>query len=170
MATWDEFATASPDLAAAVRQRFEAHLHHILGTLMADGSPRLSGTEARFHDGELWLGCMPASRKGKDLLRDPRFALHSAPIDAEMGDGDAKLSGTVSVVTDERRIAEWLFAIGHGPDPDESTEPDGTTADIGEVLAFVCDIGSATLITLAGDHLDVTTWTPSGGLVVQEAR
>ncbi len=127
---------------------------------------------------------MPTSLKGKDLLRDPRFALHSAPIDVEMIEGDAKVNGTVTVVTDRQRIAEWLFAIGHGPDPDEPpTATDDPTGEadvageggideggIGEVLAFVCDIESATLTKVAVDHLAISTWTPKGGLVEREAR
>ncbi len=175
MASWGDFETAAPDLAAAIRGRFDGHLHHVLGTLTRGGSPRLSGTEARFHDGDLWLGCMPSSLKGKDLLRDPRFALHSAPVDVEMVDGDAKVSGTVTVVTDPQRIAEWLFAIGHGPDPDGPDLADHDHADeqessIGEVLAFVCDIESATLTKVAVDHLAISTWTPTGGPVEREAR
>ena len=36
---------------------------------------------------------MPGSRKGADLARDPRFALHSGSIDPPGWQGDAKLSG-----------------------------------------------------------------------------
>jgi hypothetical protein len=48
MATWDEITTAAPDLADAVRQRFDAHKHKTLATLRGDGSPRISGIEASF--------------------------------------------------------------------------------------------------------------------------
>jgi hypothetical protein len=40
MATWKQFAAEAPDLAYAVRARFEAAKHHVLATLRADGSPR----------------------------------------------------------------------------------------------------------------------------------
>ena len=69
MSSYADFARQAPELAAAVRARFEAHLHHVMGTLRADGSPRLSGTEARFFEGELYLGSMPGARKAADLLR-----------------------------------------------------------------------------------------------------
>ena len=39
----------------------------------------MTGLEAEFRLGELWLGMMPGSRKALDLLRDPRFALHANP-------------------------------------------------------------------------------------------
>jgi hypothetical protein len=52
-----------------------------LATVRADGSPRISGLEAKFIEEDLLFGSMPGSRKGADLLRDPRFALHSGSID-----------------------------------------------------------------------------------------
>jgi len=162
MATWSEFESAAPPLAAAIKGRIEHHLHHVLGTLRLDGSPRLSGTEVRFHDGEMWLGCMPGSVKAKDLRRDPRYAIHSAPTDPDMVDGDAKLSGTVTEVSDPERVKAFLIAIGHGG---ERGDPDPATA-----LAFTCDIGAATLTRVAVDHLEVTTWTPARGLVTNDVR
>ena len=48
--------------------------------LRADGGPRISGIEVEFADGELTFGSMPHARKGADLRRDPRFALHSASV------------------------------------------------------------------------------------------
>lgn len=75
--------------------------HKTIGTLRADGSPRISGIEAAFEDGELVFGSMPNARKGADLRRDPRFALHSATVDPVEGSearwpGEAKISGRAS--------------------------------------------------------------------------
>ena len=70
MPSWNEVERAAPQLAAVVQARFDAYRHKILGTLRADGSPRLSGIETTFKDGELWLGMMPDSRKAQDLRRD----------------------------------------------------------------------------------------------------
>lgn len=167
MATWGAFEASAPDFATAVGGRFQSHLHHVLGTLRADGSPRLSGTEARLHDGELWLGCMPPSIKARDLRRDPRFSLHSAPVDVEMAEGDAKVSGTVVEMTDRQRIKDWLIAIGHWNEADDDGDDE---AVLSGVLAFVCDLDSATLTKVAGDHLEITTWTPTDGIVVRQVR
>ena len=93
MATWDEFARSEPDFARLVQARFDSHKHKMMATLRKDGSPRISGIEATFADGQLWLGMMPGSRKALDLRRDPRLALHSASVDPEMPDGDAKIAG-----------------------------------------------------------------------------
>jgi hypothetical protein len=81
MARWEDVAAAEPGFAARVRQEFEAHRHKRLATLRKDGSPRISGIEMDFADGEVWLGVMPDSVKARDLRRDPRLAVHSASED-----------------------------------------------------------------------------------------
>jgi hypothetical protein len=105
--TWAEFEREAPALATAVHARLTATLHSILGTLRADGAPRLTGLEVHFGEGELWLAMMPDSRKADDLRRDPRFALHSAP-DVAMIEGDAKVGGRAVLVTDEATIARFV--------------------------------------------------------------
>jgi hypothetical protein len=73
----------------------------MMATVRRDGSPRISGIEATFANGQLWLGMMPDSRKALDLRGDPRLAVHSAPIDMELSDGDARVSGRAIEYTDE---------------------------------------------------------------------
>ena len=114
MATWGEVRAAAPELAAAVQACFDAHVHKVIATLRRDGSPRVSGTEATFWDDELWLGMMPDSVKALDLLRDPRFALHSATVDPEMAAGDAKLSGRAIEIADEATIVAFVSRFDGG--------------------------------------------------------
>src|SRR5690606_27416235 len=85
MAAWRDIEQAEPRFARRVRELFDARKHKTIATLRADGSPRISGIEATFKGGELVFGSMPGSRKSADLLRDPRFALHSATIDPTEG-------------------------------------------------------------------------------------
>ena len=100
MATWEQFSSEAPDLAKAVRARFEATKHHVISTLRRDGSPRVSGTEVEFRGPELILGSMWQAVKARDLQRDGRFALHSNPGDGSLDGGDAKISGRAVEVTD----------------------------------------------------------------------
>ena len=93
MARWSEIAAEQPEFAERARARFDAGTHKTIATLRADGSPRISGIEANFVTGDLWLGSMLDARKGADLIRDPRFALHSASADPPEWEGDPKLSG-----------------------------------------------------------------------------
>jgi len=109
MASWSEVESEAPELAALARRIFDFHVHKTLATLRRDGSPRISGTEIRFADGELWLGSMWRAVKALDLRRDPRFALHSAsvempppPEDPDAQPGDAKLAGRAEVERRER--------------------------------------------------------------------
>ena len=118
MASWSEVETAAPELAARVRATMDAHKHKVLATLRRDGSPRVSGIEAEFTDGELWLGMMPGSRKAMDLRRDPRLALHSASVDPTEEDpsawpGDAKVAGR-AVEVDDPALVERLAGEGGG--------------------------------------------------------
>lgn len=136
MARWDEVTASAADFAEAVRARFDAHRHKILATLRADGSPRVSGIEAAFADGDLWLGMMGGSRKALDLRRDPRLALHSASLDPldDPGTwpGDAKLSGRAVEVTDPARISATMEAMGEDAS-DASPESHLFRVDVTEV-------------------------------------
>jgi hypothetical protein len=113
--------------------------------LRGDGSPRISGIEAAFTEGELTFGSMPNARKGADLLRDPRFALHSATVDPIQGTeaqwpGEAKISGR---------------AVHAGPVID-GPEGDSFEADIAEVVHTHLNEGASALV--------VEWWTPWHGL------
>jgi len=115
---WAALSTAEPALADTVEQRFGAFTHHVLATLRKDGSPRTSGIEVRFLDGELWLGMMPDSLKALDLRRDPRFALQANPgAGTDMGGGDVRISGRAEASNDPRS----------GAAPDDGTETSAST-------------------------------------------
>ena len=98
MPSWKVFEAAEPELAAVVQRLFDAGRHKTIATLRADGAPRISGIECEFKDGELRFGSMPDARKGADLARDPRFAIHSPTSHPGEGKdrewtGEAKIAG-----------------------------------------------------------------------------
>jgi pyridoxamine 5'-phosphate oxidase-like protein len=145
MTAWKDVERAEPEFAQRVRELFDAHRHKTIATLRADGSPRISGIEAAFENGELTFGSMPHARKGADLRRDPRFALHSAPVDPVEGSeaqwpGEAKISGR---------------AIGVGPTT-EGPDADLFHADIAEVVH--------THLNEEATMLVIEWWTPRHGL------
>lgn len=107
--SWTDFRAAEPVFADTVRRRFEQYRHHVLATLRTDGSPRLTGMEVDFWRDEPHLGMMPNSRKALDLRRDPRFSVHANPgPDAEMTDGDVRISGRAVEVTDPAVLARFI--------------------------------------------------------------
>jgi hypothetical protein len=110
MPSWSEVEAQAPELADRARGYFDALTHKTLATLRRDGSPRISGTEIEFRDGELWMGSMWRSMKALDLQRDPRFALHSGSADPSAWTGDAKLAGRAEDVT-EPEATSHLFRL-----------------------------------------------------------
>jgi len=153
---WAEVEASEPAFAARVRTAFDAYKHKTLATLRRDGSPRLSGIEATFVAGILWIGMMPDSVKAYDLRRDPRLALHSATADADLILGDAKLSGRASEVTDAATKRAWL--------PAEMPPEDAAV--------FVIDIADVALTRIGDppDHLVIESWTAARGLTRIERR
>jgi hypothetical protein len=160
MATWEEFTAAAPDLAKAVRAVFDAQTNKLLATLRRDGSPRISGIETTFKDGELWLGMMDGSRKALDLRRDPRMALHNASADP--GDdpsawqGDAKLAGRAIEITDPAALEAFRT-------PEQPPGPFHLfRVDITEVV--LTRVGSPP------DHLAIELWRDGEGVRRFERR
>jgi hypothetical protein len=144
MASWAEFAAAEPDLAGRVKERFAIRKHKTLATLRKDGSPRISGIEVEFENGELFLGMMPGSVKLRDLDRDPRLAIHSPTDDPPEGNpsgwpGEAKLAGYARQV----------------PVPDSPATGGRFRIDITEAVF--------THLNDAGDALVVESWRPGKG-------
>lgn len=136
MASWSEIEAEAPELAARARELLDAHVHKTLATLRKDGSPRISGTEARFFDGDLWFGSMPNAMKARDLLRDPRFAIHSGSDDPPEWKADAKVAGTAEDITDRKRAREvlkgaWGRGTGGGEDEAGEAENHGDEDDEG---------------------------------------
>lgn len=158
MVAWSEVVEAEPEFAAHVRARFATHKHKTIATLRKDGSPRISGIEAEFHD-ELTFGSMPGARKALDLRRDPRFALHGPSVDTEEGaesqwGGDAKIAGLAVELTEDAEIERTLRE--RGADPERFGDSHFFRADIQEVVL--------TRVGEPADHLVIEIWKPDTGL------
>jgi hypothetical protein len=162
MASWDEVAASAPDLAGRARALFDAHRHKVLATLRKDGSPRVSGVEANFSRGDLWLGMMPGSRKALDLRRDPRLALHCAtvdpPDDPAKFEGDAKLAGRAEEITDLARVRAIMSAEGQAAG-EAPPEP-------GSFHLFRVDVTELVLTRVGDppDHLVIEVWREGEGV------
>jgi hypothetical protein len=145
VATWQEFAEEAPEFAARIRARLDAHKHKTIATLRKDGSPRISGIECEIEDGELQFGSMWRAVKALDLLRDPRFALHSGSDDPPDWEGDAKVAGTARAQTRE-------------------------SADHGRYHHFKADLEEAVLVGLNEERtkLVIESWHAGRGVTRRE--
>jgi hypothetical protein len=142
MASWSEIEAEAPELAARAHRIFDRHIHKTLATLRRDGSPRISGTEIEFRDGQVYLGSMWGAMKALDLRRDPRFAIHSASTKEMSEGGDAKIAGRVEEVTE-------TGASSH---------------------RFRADITELVITSVSGDRLVIESWHQDRGLSRRERR
>jgi hypothetical protein len=151
--TWREFTEGAPRISTIFTRRHAATGNLcLLATLRSDGFPRISPIEPRVFEDELWLVGMPNTTKFRDLARDPRFCLHTATVDTEVTDGDAKVWGTVHDVRDtalHQRFAVALF---------EDTGFDLRGQDFDQF--YKADLTSASSVEVGGGHMDVTIWRP----------
>ena len=142
MASWREVEAEVPELAARARALFDANKHKTLATLRRDGSPRISGIEIEFEDGELTFGSMWRAVKALDLQRDPRFAIHSAS-DPDDFQGDAKVAGRAEDVRSD-----------------------------GESHSFRADITELVVVRLDGEpgqrYLLIESWHPGRGVTTHK--
>lgn len=148
MASWHDFVDSAPEFASRVQGLFTAHKHHTMATVRKDGSPRISGTEVDFDEGQLLVGMMAGTRRADDLRRDSRIAIHSQGVDPPEGDpsgwsGEAKLSG---------RAVE----LAAGP----AQASDRFRVDVADVVL--------THVGTPANHLVIERWSPDGGLVRRE--
>lgn len=112
-----------------------------MATVRQDGSPRISGTEVQFAEGQLRFGMMSGARRGWDLRRDPRVAIHSQGIDPPDHDpqawpGEAKIAGMAIEV-------------------DPRAEPGG------EFQVDITDV----VLTYLDSELVIDHWNPARGIV-----
>jgi hypothetical protein len=117
MASWSEFATATPPLAAGIRaliQQYGPGLAY-LATVRPDGGPRVHPVSPVLTDDALYCFVV-RSPKRFDLERDGRYALHSYP--PEDTDDEAYLTGRATAVHDRRVIARLATALHASPEID----------------------------------------------------
>jgi hypothetical protein len=161
MASFADVENVDPEFADRVRTILSTTTNAVLGTLRRDGSPRLSGADPYFHDGQLRIWSMPGARKGQDLRRDPRVALHSIPWDsrklrdgaAEVGSADAKVNGTAVLVSDagdRSAFRAWLRSERGFEPPDDWD-------------LFTIDIESLTVISVDNGQLVLDRWSTTEG-------
>ena len=116
MATWGEFAEASPELAAFGTERFESTHVAYLATGRKDGWPRVHPVSPIIGQGHLFLFMEPTSPKGHDLLRNGRYALHCSMSDPSGASGEFSVSGKAVLADDPAFRAIATEAASYTPE------------------------------------------------------
>lgn len=107
---WKAFEVAAPGISALASEAYNDDHLAILGTLRANGWPRVSPCEVYFVDGELLLGMMPNSAKALDLRRDPRITVVNGQEQPIPKRGDVRLYGTAREITHDQQELRDRFA------------------------------------------------------------
>jgi hypothetical protein len=146
--SWSRLEAEAPELGALARERL-ARGFGLLGTVRADGSPRVSPVETLLLDGELVVGIMRRSGKAQDLRRDPRIALQSPVSDPNGGEPELKLYWRAE--PSEARAGWWR---------EHPATADVYRLELEEALHDEWEIASSTM--------RVRRWTAAGGESVTE--
>lgn len=152
---WEFVQRSVPALAQYVENRFAAHEHHVLATVRANGSPRVSGTNVMFTNGTLWIGMMPTARRHDDLQRFPSCALHSAPLNEKLpeGEGDVRLYAVARELVGAER--EHIFR-SHFPESHEVMP--------GHFFELL--ITEFSIVEVRNEEIVLTRWTPESGAAI----
>ena len=122
----------------------------LMGTLRANGWPRISPVEPLVVGDELYLGMMWRSRKALDLLADPRCVVHTTVHDRAGTEGDVKVYGGAVEVADpdeRERYGEALeVAVGWRPE--------------GEFHLFAVDVTEVGYFRVVDGSHETRTWRP----------
>src|SRR5262245_55106307 len=117
LATWAEFANANPHLASFGEERLSQPVSYF-ATMRSDGSPRLHPVTIHISDGVCFVYMEATSFKASDLKRDAHYALHCAVEDADGGNGEFGIRGSVIRIEDtnvRRRLFAAAIAKGFHP-------------------------------------------------------
>lgn len=150
-AGWRGLERGAPEIARLGMARLAAARVAMLGTLRPDGSPRISPIEPHIVNGHLLVGAMTWSKKAHDLLRDPRYVLHSVVSGPDSGEGELKLHG--SAVTADlglRNAATAAWWVAH---PTE------------QAVVFSLRIATALFVEWDLEHglMTIHHWSPQDG-------
>lgn len=116
MTTWEEFAKQAPELAAFGKTRLDGRVSY-LGTVRANGQPRVHPVTPIISAERLFLFMEPTSPKGKDLERGGHYALHASVENSSGGEGEFYVRGVAMRVHDPALREEAEGAAGYVPKP-----------------------------------------------------
>jgi hypothetical protein len=114
MVSWGEFADEAPEIARFGRERLANRVGY-LGTIRADGSPRVHPVTPIISGEQLFLFMEPTSPKGRDIERDGRYSLHCGVEDDSGGEGEFYVRGRARRSDDPAARREAVGASGYTP-------------------------------------------------------
>jgi hypothetical protein len=111
-APWPEFARDAPELAERGLAMLQGFTLGYLATLRPDGSPRVHPVTVTVADTGLYIYAVASTPKGRDLRRDPRYAMHAFPTfeEGDFRDDEFAFGGRAAEIRD-RSLYEAVAAL-----------------------------------------------------------
>lgn len=144
MVTWRLFEGEASELAAFGRERIDQRVS-FLATVRGDGGPRVHPVTPWISDGHLCVRMYASSPKAADLVRDPRYALHSMMDNDDGVGGEFAIRGQAAGVLDPATASAAYAAIG---------EPEGERA----LVLFELELDEVVATQYVGDDTDRRRW------------
>lgn len=111
---WGEFEQLEPELAAFGVGRLNGKVAYF-ATTQKDGAPRVHPLTPIIGGGHLFVFMEPTSPKGKDLVRDGRYALHCAVSDNSGESGEFWCMGRGTLIEDAAMRALAVSVSSYAP-------------------------------------------------------
>ena len=112
--SWKTLEEQNPDMAAFGLERLQGKVAY-LATTRKDGSPRVHPMTPAIGEGHFYVFMEPTSPKGKDLQRDPRYAIHCGVSDNTGQSGEFYISGRAYLVEDADKRAQAVRVCSYKP-------------------------------------------------------
>jgi hypothetical protein len=157
---WADFAAAAPPLAGQGSALIERFGFALVGTVRADGSPRISPVAVHLVNGDLMLVMIPGTHKARDVLRDSRIVLQSPVTEPAEPGPEFKLRGLAAEVSGDR--AREATA--------DTVERLSGWRPLQSWLFLAVTVQAAAYMAWSGDQMSLTRWDCDRGLRGPELR
>lgn len=114
MMKWKDFEEVEPELARFGKEHFASNVAY-LGTLRKNGYPRVHPVTPIVSSDNIFLFMEPTSPKGKDLIRNGKYSLHSLVTHSSGSDGEFWMRGKAQKVTDPNLRNEAIDSSSYNP-------------------------------------------------------
>ena len=114
MSSWKDFVQSEPEMAQFGKNRFLKEVAY-LGTIRKNGYPRVHPVTPILSPDNLFLFMEPTSPKGKDLIRNGLYSLHSLIIKPSGEEGEFWIRGTAQKIENEKLRSEAIENATYNP-------------------------------------------------------
>ena len=114
MKKWKDFKETQPELANFGKEHFSSDVAY-LGIVRQNGYPRVHPVTPIISEENIFLFMEPTSPKGKDLIRNGKFSVHSLVTHSSGSDGEFWMRGKAQKIIDPNLRNEAIESSSYKP-------------------------------------------------------